>query len=52
LHPGEGEEDPETHESQPKRFILVFSVPWKRSVDNGSSADILFFKTFEKMNLS
>jgi hypothetical protein len=27
-------------------------VIWKILVDNGSSADILFFKTFEKMNLS
>jgi hypothetical protein len=30
-HPGEGEEgeDPETHESQPKRPVLLLSVSWK-----------------------
>jgi hypothetical protein len=35
--------------------IKVNIVGWvieKNLVDNGSSADILFFKTFEKMNLS
>jgi hypothetical protein len=36
-------------------FIEVNIVGWvirKILVDNGSSVDILFFKTFEKMNLS